>query len=158
MNYIQTELDKILNNCRTLPLPYEQIQSALDRIDQLNQRIDSLHTQLTPPPPPTLSSPTTTRILDSSTGTSPINGVHHSSKRQVKKKKDEELCKPIVSFFVLIDENNDRFFLIIFFLLFLRGTNVSRQLFFLVYNSRLLEFNLSFSFNIFLSTLRFSIT
>ncbi len=99
------KLDIILNNCRSMTLPFEQIRSALERyekkrcfylikmlcffrIDELNLRIDNLHIQLSPPPPSSvmkISSPT----VDSSFLT-PTNGFHQSSKRQVnniKKKK-----------------------------------------------------------------------
>jgi hypothetical protein len=94
LNDIQRKLDKILNSCHTLPLPYEQIRTALERIDQLSNRVDQLQTQLSPPPPSPvmkLSSPTTTRILESSSA-STTNGFHHSSKRQV----NNALCKQII--------------------------------------------------------------
>ncbi|CAF1012011.1 unnamed protein product [Rotaria sp. Silwood1] len=85
LNQIQINLDTILNNCRTLALPYEQIQTALERTDQLNLRIDNLHVQLSPPPPSStvmkISSPTTTRILDPSSVMT-TTGHHHSSKKQ----------------------------------------------------------------------------
>ncbi|CAF4272178.1 unnamed protein product [Rotaria magnacalcarata] len=87
LNHIQVRLDNVLNDCRTLSLPYEQIRIALERIDQSNLRVDKLHVQLSPPPPSSIvmksSSPTSTRILGPSTVTT-INGHHHhhSSKKQ----------------------------------------------------------------------------
>lgn len=86
MNDIERRLEEIYNHCRTLPLPSEQIRSALERIDQFNLQIDQLQTQLSPPPP--ASSLTQTRI-SSPTAT---NGFHHSSKRQV----NNALCKLII--------------------------------------------------------------
>ncbi|CAF0957414.1 unnamed protein product [Adineta steineri] len=86
LNDIQTRLDNILNNCRNLALPLEQVQSSLERIDQLNLRIDNLHIQLSPSPPTIMkvSSPTITRVVDSSSVVTSINGSHHSSKRQAR--------------------------------------------------------------------------
>lgn len=104
LNDIQIKLDKILNNCQNLSLPYEQIQSALERIEQLNIRTDNLQIQLTPPPPP--PPPTTT-----------TNGYHHSSKRQVNNLRVMQT--------VLIDMNKCDVFLsihILNILFFLRGT------------------------------------
>ncbi|CAF2417551.1 unnamed protein product [Rotaria sp. Silwood2] len=85
LNHIQINLDTILTNCRTLALPYEQIRTSFERIDQLNLRIDNLHIQLSPSPPSStaikISSPTTTRILDPSSVTT-TDGHHHASKKQ----------------------------------------------------------------------------
>ncbi len=127
LNDIQIQLEKILNNCRNLSLPYEQIRTSLERyrkrnekiyfylrnifrIDHLNLRIDNLYTQLTPLSSSSvmkISSPTTTRILDSSSVTTPsTNGFHYSSKRQVNNIKK----KSYANNFVLIDENKCRFF------------------------------------------------
>ncbi|CAF3366844.1 unnamed protein product [Rotaria socialis] len=86
LNNIQVRLDNVLNDCRTLSLPYEQIRIALERIDQSNLRVDKLHVQLSPPPPSSIimksSSPTSTRILDPSTVTTISGHHHHSSKKQ----------------------------------------------------------------------------
>ena len=118
---IQRNLDEILHNCRTLPLPYEQIHSALEKIEELNMRIDQLQMQLSPPPPPPppssssamkISSPTSTRILDPSSVTT-SNGFHQSSTRQVKKRKSYA-NRSFVLNFVLIDENKCPVFLFLY--------------------------------------------
>jgi hypothetical protein len=40
INEIQIKLQQILNHCQTLALPYQQTQVVLERINQLNGRIN----------------------------------------------------------------------------------------------------------------------
>ena len=45
LNQIQMTLDEMLTDCQNLSLPYEQVHSALERLEQLNQRADQLYLQ-----------------------------------------------------------------------------------------------------------------